>query len=171
MVGMASLRASKPGFAPKVVRPGAALEVAQLDWNWYPITFDNGVPVGGSMHLTLRSDGSYTFSGHFHDSGFPSYDVSLTYLVKDAQNRVYTFTAQGHMAGTLESGSRDYDWAVNGNNPDIASNWASLANGSLGYGEATTSLDIGPFVADFKQAVGVVSDVIAVVGPILALLV
>ena len=41
---------------------------ATLDFNFDPIVFGGGVPVGGSSHLTIRQDGSYTFSGHFHSS-------------------------------------------------------------------------------------------------------
>src|SRR5579859_918603 len=64
---------------------------ASLDFDFSPIGFDNGVPVGGFSHLTLRDDGSYTFSGHFHDSGATSYEVGCVWLLKDSQNMVYTF--------------------------------------------------------------------------------
>src|SRR5262249_7770501 len=77
------------------------------------------------------------------------------------------FTHKGHMAGTIERGSRDSDWAVNGQNPDIAKHWDSLRAGSTGFGYARTSLDLGPIVVDVKQGIGAVRDVIAVVGPIL----
>src|SRR5262245_13501414 len=71
--------------------PASAQAPGRLDWDWNPIVFRGGVPVGGRMHLTLRSDGSYTFEGHFRNSGFPSYNVAVVYIVKDADNRVYTF--------------------------------------------------------------------------------
>src|SRR5258708_16270013 len=78
----------------------------QLDFDWNPIVFDGGVPVGGHAHVTIRSDGTYSFSGHFHDSGATEYDMQLVWAVKDHTNKVYTFEHQGHVSGTFESGSR-----------------------------------------------------------------
>ena len=40
-----------------------------LSFDFSPIVFKSGVPVGGFSHVTIRQDGSFTFSGHFHDSG------------------------------------------------------------------------------------------------------
>ena len=141
---------------------------ARMDYKWNPIVFRGGVPVGGRMHLTLRSDGSYTFGGHFHNSGFPSYKVSVVYVVKDADGRVYTFTHSGHMGGTVGGGSRNFDWEINGRNPQIAKNWRRLA-GARGFGRANTSLNLAPLVRDLKEAIGVAREVYAVVGPILGL--
>jgi hypothetical protein len=166
---MVKVQAVKPRFTPKAVMPGAKT-LGQLQFDCDHITFPDPTPVGGYMHLTIREDGSYTFTGHFRDSGFPSYDVALVYVVKDSQNHVYTFSTKGHMAGTLESGSRNYDWGDNGQNADIAKNWAALAKGSTGNGRARTSLDLGPIVNDIKQAIGAVSKVITVVGSLLPLL-
>jgi hypothetical protein len=146
-----------------LVLPKTGALPAQLDFDWNPIAFDNGVPVGGRMHLTLRRDGSYVFTGHFHDSGFTSYNFVLAYVVKDPQNRAYTFTHKGHVRGTLEGGSRDHDWKVEGKNPAIAHNWASLAE-SRSYGEARTDLDIDPILNAFKVTLKVVVQVFTIVG-------
>jgi hypothetical protein len=138
-----------------------------LDFNWSPIVFDNGVPVGGSAHLTIRSDGSYAWRGHFHDSGFPSYDVSIAWGVKDSQNQVYGFASTGHMAGTIESGSRDYDWDVQGRNDAIADRWAFIAASNQWNANAKASLDLGGVVRQVKEAVGTITTVVAVVGAFL----
>jgi len=42
--------------------------------------FSGGVPVGVLAHLIIRSNGSYIWSAHSYDSGFPSYDVSIVGL-------------------------------------------------------------------------------------------
>ena len=48
----------------------------ELDFDAPSIVFGGGVPVGGFSHLTLRQDGTYTFSGRFHDSGATEYNTS-----------------------------------------------------------------------------------------------
>ena len=163
---LSSAAACIVGLAPAIA---SARAPGRLDWDRNPITFRGGVPVGGRMHLTLRQDGSYTFEGHFHNSGFPSYNVAVVYVVKDADNRAYTFTHKGHMAGTVEKGSRNFDWAINGRNPDIAKNWGRLVAGGRGSAKAHTNLDLGPLIRDVKEAIGFVRDVITVVGPVLGL--
>jgi hypothetical protein len=49
-----------------------------------PIVFGGGVPVGGNTHLTIRQDGTYSFTGHFHDSGATEYNMALMIAVKDS---------------------------------------------------------------------------------------
>jgi hypothetical protein len=54
----------------------------QLDFDWNPIVFGGGVPVGGYSHVTVRKDGTYTFSGHFHDSGGLEYNMALVWAIR-----------------------------------------------------------------------------------------
>ena len=77
---------------------------------------------------------------------------------------LYTFTHTGHMAGTLESGSRDDNWDVSGTDPRLAAGWADL-EGCQGYWKADTSADWNPLVGQIEQATGIV---LAVVGIIVA---
>lgn len=93
------------------------------------ITIPNGVPVGGSVHVTLFSDGTSTFSGHMHDSGFPDYTYTVICRVVDAQNRAYQFVQPAtSISGTVSPGeSRDSNWTLNGKaEPAIAENWDSF---------------------------------------------
>jgi hypothetical protein len=136
---------------------------AKLEYDWRPLVFDNGVPVGGWMHLTIRQDGSYTFTGHFHDSGFVSYDTLIFWGLKDTKNQVYGFTHQGHVSGTFMGGSRNDDWTVNGKNPDIAKNWASIAAGRS-YGHAATGLNLKEFSDALTYVLGNVAVFISVYG-------
>jgi hypothetical protein len=98
-------------------------------WSTGSITFDNGVPVGGWASLALFQNGDYQFYGHYHVSGAPSYNVEHGWVVVSSAGYAFTFKAAGHLAGTFESGSRDYDWNNTGNNPDIAQRWSELMNG------------------------------------------
>ncbi len=65
----------------------------QIALDWPSITFDNGVPVGGCASVEMNSDGECAFSGHFHDSGFPDYDVQIAWAVVDSRGVAYTFGA------------------------------------------------------------------------------
>ena len=134
-----------------------------LDWDWNPIVFDNGVPVGGWAHLSIRQDGSYTFSGHFHDSGATSYDMAIAWGVKDAQNRAYTFQHTCHVAGTFEPGSRDCDWAINSYSSDIANYWSDITASWTYNAQANADWDIWGTINNVVKALGVVASVIAIV--------
>jgi len=134
-----------------------------LDFDFNPIVFDGGVPVGGSSHLTIRQDGTYTFSGHFHDSGATEYNVSLVWAVKDSQNMVYTFQHNGHVAGTFESGSRDDDWTNDGQNNAIAQNWAHLASGASGTARAAANIDLVNLTNSLIGTLGTVLGIVAIV--------
>jgi hypothetical protein len=138
---------------------------ADLHFDVDSITFDGGVPVGGFAHLTLRQDGSYTFSGHFHDSGAVEFNVSLVWAIKDTANQVYTFQQSGHVAGTFEPGSRDFDWSLDGRNDAIAQSWPALASGARSVLKASTNLDL---VNLTSEVIGVAGLVLGVVGIVIA---
>jgi hypothetical protein len=138
---------------------------AELHFDDDSITFPAGTPVGGFAHLTLRQDGSYSFSGHFHDSGAVEFNVGLVWGIKDLANRVYTFQQSGHIAGTFESGSRDLDWSIDGRNDAIAQNWTSLAAGTPPRGilRAEVNVDLVNLTNSVIGAAGLVLSVIGIV--------
>ena len=83
---------------------------SQIGAGWYPyptdlnspvqidfdsVTFDDSTPIGGNVHLALRSDGSFTFWGHMHNSGLIDYNISVMVLVKDSNGRAYTNSGFG----------------------------------------------------------------------------
>ena len=113
-----------------------------LDFDFNPITFDGGVPVGGSCHLTIRQDGSFTFFGHFHDSGAFEFNIGLVLGVKDSQNQIYTFEHSGHVAGSFEPGSDNDDWRIDSRDDRIANNWKNLAAGSASRIVAKVNADL-----------------------------
>jgi hypothetical protein len=130
------------------------------------ITFSGGVPVGGWANLTLYGDGSYNFSGHLHDSGFPSYNTGVVWAVRASNGTVFTFSNTGHVAGTISSGSRDHNWNISGVNPAIASTWESLNRGYNSQLRARASFDVVGLFNDIKAVIGYVAEVVRVVGPI-----
>jgi cytochrome c5 len=140
----------------------------QLDFNFAPIVFSAGIAAGGNAHLTLRQDGSYEFSGHFHDSGSAAYNTALVYVVKDLVNQAYSFKHSGHIAGTFESGSRDDNWDPKAVNAAIADNWANIAGSPVWRAQANVNVDLASVLQTAEQAVGAVVDVVEVVSSILA---
>jgi len=131
------------------------------------ITFNDGIPVGGYASLTLHSDGTCEFSGHFHDSGAPSYDVELVWVIADSAGNAYTFTASGKVHGTFESGSRDFNWNQTKVNPAVAQHWAQLCAGWRYQWTAHVNWDVAAAVESvvngLKAAGAVISAVIDVI--------
>jgi hypothetical protein len=127
------------------------------------ITFGDGVALGGYAHLTLRQDGSYSFSGHFHDSGSVEYNVSFAVGVKDSADKVYAFQQSGHVAGTFESGSRDFDWNIADQNETISQNWTNLATYAVMNGQASVSLDPINLLNTVVGALGLVLGVVSII--------
>jgi hypothetical protein len=137
----------------------------QLDFDWFPITLDNGCPVGGSSHLTIHEDGTYQFSGHLHDSGALEYNTQLMWLVMDSHDQGYSFRHSGHVSGTFESGSRDDIWEVDGQNDDIAQNWASIVARNQATAACAANSD---FTNLFNSIIGIVGTVLGVIGIVVA---
>src|SRR5262249_59767468 len=88
------------------IQPQAAVgpkAVATLDYHWKDIKLESSpiptIKLKGDMHLTLRSDGSYTFSGRLSNEGVLTVHSALAYAVKDSKGRVYMFTDKGHEQG------------------------------------------------------------------------
>jgi hypothetical protein len=134
-----------------------------LDFNFAPIVFSSGIAAGGYAHLALRQDGTYTFSGHFHDSGGAAYKTALAWVVKDLAGQAYTFQHAGSIAGTFESGSRDDNWNINGSSGAIADGWANIAGGAVQRAQANVDTDLTSLLSTVKTAISVAGAVIAVV--------
>jgi hypothetical protein len=159
----------------RTVRPAAAggLEETGLTWNnaHFSGGFLNNINIDlTGLELTLRQDGSYTFTGKFHNNGVISYNTAVIVAVKDADNRVYTFTHQGHVQG-VGDGSRDDFWAVNGTSPDVAANWSRLvASGPQAWASSQVNFDWGGMINSLKGVLGTIGTVISAAGPVIALL-
>jgi hypothetical protein len=85
---------------------------------------------GGSGRQNILPPPDYNFSGHVHDSGIPSFDYSVVWLVvatsMPAPNQqAFSFQKSGRLHGTFEKGSRDDDWNIQDTNPTIRDAWAA----------------------------------------------
>jgi len=141
--------ASLSGGIARVSRIPASMEMWFVGANgsiqdhfWYADltskTFDQGVTtdiaVGGSAHLVLKSNGSFTFSGHAHDSGFDNINYTISAAVMTPDGIIFTFQHSGHTEGTVAglpfgTPNRNDDFAIGGSNPQITTEWPGLVNG------------------------------------------
>jgi hypothetical protein len=89
----------------------------------------------------------------------------MAWVVKDSKNVVYTFQLpdDAKVAGTFESGSRNYDWNIPGHDDRIAQNWKSIAANHYAVGQASVTLDVPNLVNSIIQALGLVLAIISVV--------
>jgi hypothetical protein len=132
-------------------------------FNWNPIVFGGGVAVGGSAQLTLFRDGAVNFTGHFHDSGGLSYDMTCVFAVRANDGTVYTFSRTGRVHGTFEAGSRDFDWGDNPTQTAVAAGWGNLTAGLSWHANAGANGDVGQLVDQAVKAVGQAAAVVAII--------
>lgn len=95
-----------------------------------------GTALGGDAELTIRNDGSYTFRGHLHDSGFDSYDVRLSVVLRTAPEGFISLAevVSGRVAGTVGSGSRDFDWGEQPLSHELLRRqWPSFRDGAVEF--------------------------------------
>jgi hypothetical protein len=103
------------------------------------VTTPPGTQLGGSVGLELRSDGSYTFQGHMHDSGPDPYEFRVRAFLRTPSGVAVSAQHSGHVDGTGSSifGKlhRDNDWNESLDSPEIRFFWEELKTG------ATFSID------------------------------
>ena len=98
------------------------------------VVTDDGIALGGSVDMILRSNGSYTFKGSMEASGFPSYDFGLQVFIKAADGIVLTAFHSGNVYGTDTPGNRNNSWEENLNSTIIKAYWLSIRNNpAIGY--------------------------------------
>lgn len=148
---------------PPPLPPPAPPHLDRIDIDAPNIVFGNGVPVGGTAHLTLFPNGAYSFSGHFHDSGATSYDMEMVIVIKSSANTVFTFAHKGRVHGTFESGSRNDDWGDSSTNPALAAAWADLSAGNTWHWSTAANFDFGALIDQAVKTLGQVAAVIAIV--------
>jgi hypothetical protein len=128
------------------------------------MTFTTGPLLGtvsGWSDLTVFADGTYHFTGQFHDSGIGSYNDSVMWSIKGTSGTLYVFPGHsGHMAGTFESGSRDDIWDVTGSDPRLAANWADL-EGCQAYWQVDRNWDGNSLFDKLVSSAGLVLAIVA----------
>jgi hypothetical protein len=156
--------AAEPSAPSALFAAGLTPQVGPLNTGY--ITFNGGVPVGGFAQLTLFQSGNFNFNGHFHVSGAPSYNVGFAVGVRSSRGVLYTFLKSGHVAGTFEPGSRDFDWSVQEFRAVLHEDWPNLAVNSTWWWSANVNWDplaILNSVKTLASTVGAVASVIALV--------
>ena len=124
----------------------------------------------GNANLIIQQSGYFIFTGHFHDSGIPPYDVALVLAISTATGQVLTWTKSLSLGGTLavvtDGTSRDVDWTISGTNAQITLLWDQLQGATLTW-KADVNLDLASVVSDVittvKTLIPVVSTIISVV--------
>ncbi len=129
------------------------------------LTFDDGpltsgLPLGGSVHVVLRSNGDFTFSSHAHDSGFDNIDYTVSAILLTPAGLALTFQHSGHTEGTVAglpfgTPNRDNDFTTGGSNPEIVSEWTGLVGAQLfGRIDGTDTLvqGVGGAISDLLKA-------------------
>jgi hypothetical protein len=121
------------------------------------ITTDDAL--GGRAEMVLRSDGTYTFSGHMRATGFPSFAFHVSATVNGHRFQA-TAVSQGRVFGTDTPGDRQKNWNENGRNQDLRQNWLSLVgNATLTVREehnlSGTLGTLKDVAVGFAEAVGI----------------
>jgi hypothetical protein len=128
------------------------------------VIFHKDVGVGGDafsarVEVTLLRDGTGRFVGHAHTSGIPSYDFYVVPTVRTHGNRALAMHRRGHVNGSLDPGSPDFDWDERiPKNPLVAKYFDDFQNGWIDVKEHHESNITGWLedIADFviKWVVG-----------------
>jgi hypothetical protein len=113
-----------------------------------------GTALGGWASITIRNDGSYTFSGHMHDSGFDPYSFGIGVSVRSSDGLIKVAAHKsGAVAGTLGSGSRDFDWEENGKTELIRLFWPELRNGTAHFTKSYEDTGVLGTLQDFADTI------------------
>lgn len=91
------------------------------------ITTPAGTALGGFAEVVIRNDGTYTFRGHMHGSGFDPYSFRVGFFIATPETTLAdTFTSR--VGGTIGGGPRDRDWDRPGRNELIRERWTMFRN-------------------------------------------
>ncbi|MEV1203297.1 hypothetical protein [Microbispora rosea] len=125
------------------------------------VTFSGGVPVGGWTSLTLYGNGTYQWSGHMHDSGATSYNISGVCVVRLSSGSAFVFETSGRLHGSFDSGSRDHNWSKSGSIPALSAAWRASSSYTASC-KNSVKLNLAGTVDSALDAVGYASKVIAI---------
>jgi hypothetical protein len=128
-----------------------------------PITFDDGVPVGGWANVKFHKSGDVEFNGHFHVSGAGPWNVEFGCIVIDGKGRAYTFSKSVSLHGTFSAGSPDGDWSDRTNKPEIAAQYSDIWNNQYFNWQAGCNWDLSALLSDVEDAAKKAGPVIATI--------
>ena len=136
----------------------------------HQVVTPTGTALGGSAELTIRNDGSYTFRGHLHDSGFDSYEFRLSVVLRTIPEGFISLAelVPGSVAGTVGSGSRDFDFEERHTNDLLSHQWPSFRDGTAEFGFQFDDTGALGLLADVGKAVAEIIVARVIAGPVAA---
>jgi hypothetical protein len=95
-----------------------------------------GTALGGTVTMTLWSNGNYSVQFHMHDSGVPDYDFQVRAIFTTPGGLSLVSAHNGHVEGTVSTTlthapNRDDDYTSTGHHPFIQLNWPDILRGTL----------------------------------------
>lgn len=155
---------------------GAIFEIPAVLPPWSkPVLTPDGSALGGTVSVTLKSNGDFVFECHMHDSGIPSYDFTVRAIFTTPAGLAIAAQHTGHVEGTdattlTHAPNRDDDYTETDNNRLIQSHWASgdiqagtlwitkdySATGVVGFVQDLTKFILDAGVGTAAAAIGVV---------------
>ncbi len=147
-----------------------ALPPEELTFSQQVLT-PSGTALGGTATLTIRSDGSYTFTTHLRDSGFDSYQFQVRAALTTNSGIHLMAQHTGNVSGTLGSGKRDDDFSESGHNDWIGANWLDAKTATMSLSKSYQDSGIIGAGEDALSALMSFVAVDVIAGPIIALVV
>jgi hypothetical protein len=124
-------------------------------------TIVTGAALGGEVDITLKSDGSHTFSGFMRATGLPSFSFRVVAVVRSASGQVMVVAQHsGKVFGSDTPGDRQNNWNETGTDRDqvklIRNVWPDISGGTMVVtrsselaGVLGTAVDVITDVAEF----------------------
>lgn len=144
---------------PKAATPKAATpEEAKFSKQ---ILTPSGTALGGTVDLTLGSDGSYKAHFHMHDSGVPDYKFVVRALFTAANGVSFAWQHSGSVEGTSSTKitrgpHRNNDADIDGTHPFIREYWPEVKAGKFSASKEYGTTGVIGFVEDaVKAALGI----------------
>jgi hypothetical protein len=136
----------------------------------HDVVTPTGTALGGFAELVIRNDGSYTFRGHLHDSGFDSYDFRLNVVLRTAAERFISLAEfeSGSVHGSVGSGSRDHDWEQHATSELLRTQWPSFRDGETEFGFEFDDSGVLGALGDIAKGAAELIATRVVVGPVVA---
>jgi hypothetical protein len=140
----------------------------QITINW-PINIGLSVQgnIAGSVSLTIKQTGDWTFSGNFNNSAWLPESITVGIGILTGKT-LLGFSWQGGIAAITNNNS---NFNLSGNNKQITANWANLMKGWVWRGNAQATVDwgsVGQAISQALNAVGEAYELVDIVGGILA---
>jgi hypothetical protein len=123
-----------------------------------PVLTPAGTALGGSVTMTLSSNGNYSVQFNMHDSGVPDYDFQLRAIFLTPAGLSFVAAHNGHVEGTVSTTlthapNRDDNHTDTGHHPFIQANWPDIVKGTLWVSKDYSATGIIGVFDDLAKAV------------------